>query len=719
MKRFSTETLLFLFFFSIYAFTMSGRIQFGDETEKYRVAQSIVERGDFSFRPTVMRSHVGADGRVYSIYELGQTALVVPLYALGRVVDSFFPQPDANGIGILFVGFLNPLITALTCVVLFWTALAFGFRYRTALTLTVVFGLATVAWAYSKGFTREPLLGLCILLTGLAARRYAQTRAPRFLRAAGVAAGYLVFSKFIQAMVLPFIALYMLATSVAAQKRADATPRAILRASVRALALFALPGMVLVGLQSGYGYLRFGTFYGGIAGSTDPIGNVIRVEVNQSNFVGATLGLLTSAEKSVWLYALPALLFFPAWWVWLKRARNEAWLVAGVILITFISTAMRGDWGGGSNWGPRYLEQITALLIIPIGALLESPKPLIRRLASAALALLFGAGVFVQSIGVFTNDREILDITGARTHLTVALDYLRHGALDSLVLALSPTGFQINPYGALLAALAALCAIALVARGRAGAEPGRGSPHANIALVVVALSVQLGAFVAFVAAPLPQVVAARGNTRFVAGSQFERDGRMCEARALYGLAVEQSSDYAREIVKRLDDLMPRAPGDPFTPEDLMAEVDKPANAQIARDDANSISGTGALRMQAPLGRDAIASATSVWAEVAPNAAYEISGWIRTENVYGGGYAVMTLYEDDGAWGKSRAFDVTSLDETNGWRQFRRPFKTWPTTKRLLLITNLWKTFGTMWVDGVQIASESSASRVAAAPCSTQ
>lgn len=42
---------------------MPGVIQYGDEAEKYLVAQSVIKRLDFSFRPTVMRNEAGAGGR--------------------------------------------------------------------------------------------------------------------------------------------------------------------------------------------------------------------------------------------------------------------------------------------------------------------------------------------------------------------------------------------------------------------------------------------------------------------------------------------------------------------------------------------------------------------------------------------------------------------------------------------------------------------------------
>ncbi len=77
---------------------MSGWIQYGDGVEKYRAAQSMVERHDISFRPTAMRDQIGIGGRTYSIYGLGQTIAQMPLCVLGLLFNAFFPSPDANWI---------------------------------------------------------------------------------------------------------------------------------------------------------------------------------------------------------------------------------------------------------------------------------------------------------------------------------------------------------------------------------------------------------------------------------------------------------------------------------------------------------------------------------------------------------------------------------------------------------------------------------------------
>lgn len=120
MTRVSVSILVFLFLFSIYAFTMSGRIRFCDEGERYLTAQSLVEQRDWSIRiqPDLHRK-IGVDGRNYSSYELGSVLPLVPFYTLGVAVSGLFPSSDSNWVKMLFAGLLNPVITALTAVVLY------------------------------------------------------------------------------------------------------------------------------------------------------------------------------------------------------------------------------------------------------------------------------------------------------------------------------------------------------------------------------------------------------------------------------------------------------------------------------------------------------------------------------------------------------------------------------------------------------------------------
>jgi hypothetical protein len=716
LNHIPTSIVLFLFFFSIYAFTMSGTIQYGDEIEKYRVAQSIVERQDFSFRPTAMRNVAGVSGRTYSIYELGQTLLEVPLYVLGKVIYCFFPLPDVNWITMLVVGFLNPILVALAGVVLFKVCSSLGFRYQTSLVLTILFGFGTILWPYSSGFTREPLLTLLLLLSFYTAYLFKTEANVRWLLAAGIIAGYLVFSKFIHAMVIPFLMLYIAFLILENSERAGADAWGTTVDIARGLGLFVLPALLFLGLQGLYALVRFGSVFSGIAGTRDAPWDWILLLLSQSSPNSAVIGLLLSPEKSIFLYSPPVILLLVAWFKWLEHQKAEALLFLGLIAVEFGAVLGRPDWNGGTWWGPRYLVQITPLLIIPVGILLESSNRVTRKIWWAVATWLFAVGLLVQVVGTFGNVRDYLDIVGKGTSLTGQIDFLRHGALESLVVYLSPDGFpiQVNPYGLLLLLVAALLGLWLIRSLQCG-DVGTTSVRAGLALLVLILLVEFVAFLVWIVAPYPQVLVANGNTKFVAGNLFLADGRRCEAQAMYLLALDRGTMYQRQALERLAELLPRVEGVSIGADDLMHEVEMPDDATVTRDDRVTLLGDGALRISVPSGRDAIVIAVASPFSVQPNQAYEISGWMKTEGVYGSGYAVVTVFEDDGSWGGGRISDLKIMDETHGWQPWWGRVTTLPTTRRLFVKVSLWKTFGTVWVEGIRLAQITNSAPLSASP----
>lgn len=704
MDRIPPTLVLFLFFFSIYAFTMSGNIQYGDEIEKYRVAQSIVDRQEFSFRPTAQRNEIGSGGRTYSIYELGQTIFQVPFYALAKIVHSFFPQPDVNRIGFLIVGFLNPLLTALTCVVLFKTCLVLGFRSKTSLALTLVFGLATIAWPYSRGFTREPLMGLLLLFSFYAVWRFRQTNSIGWLFAVGVAAGYLMFTKLIQGTAVLIFLAYILVLIHRGGKRAGMDPNQMIRAILKGVVLFLFPVMILVALQILYAWARFGTLYSGVGGTKyNPLDWILFL-LPMSEPVVAAVGLLFSLDKSVFLYSLPALLFLVFWFKWFQREREAALVLLALVLGAFVTDISRPDWDGGSWWGPRYLVQITPLLIIPIGVL-ESAENSARRVWKLALILLFAAGFLVSAAGAFSSERDYLDVVGRGTTLTNQIDFLRHGTLDSLVLYLSPVGLpvQINFYGIVLIAVAALCGIWIVRTFRAGTADAPRSARWGLGVLALVLLIQFCALIVWVVAPYGQVLAKKADTAFVAGSSFFGDGRPCEATALYLMAIERGTTYQREALARTEELLPRALGAPIPLSRMIAEMEMPDAVAVEEDRHVTISGNGALKISAPDAGNITARIQAHPFSVLPETLYELSGWVRAENVYGAGFGSLTVSEDDGALNHIRSTDIAAWDETSGWIRFQKTFTTLPTTQRLFVAAWLWRTPGTIWVDDLQIA----------------
>jgi hypothetical protein len=701
LGKIPTAAVLFLLLFSIYAATMSGRILYGDEIEKYRVAQSIVDRHELSFRATAQRNEVGVAGRTYSIYELGQTLVEVPFYAAGRLAFTFFPTADVDWIGQLFVGWLNPLLTALTAVLLYLTCVDLGFRRRTAMALALVFGLATIAAPYVKGFTREPLLSLLLLSSVFALVRFEKTNLDRWMLTAGVAAGYLVFSKFIHAVVIPCLIGYLLAVVWQRQQVNCPKRRDLVAPMLRALFIFLLPAIVFLMVQSLYGIARFGTPFGGIAGTRyNPFDWILYV-MSGARPAEAIMGLLFSPEKSVFLYSPPVLLGAVAWFEWVRVRKKQALLFLALGIVEFASAVTRLDWDGGSWWGPRYLVQVMPLGVIPIAALEGSRR--FRRALPTLVALVASAGLFVQIVGSSGQMRDYMDATGQRITLVGQLDFLRHGAFDSLVFYFNPAGFQVNPYGLVLVLVGLGAAAVIVSQFQSDTVGIAGWSWRNALLLSIVVLIEVAAFIAWVVAPYSEIRTAQGNGKFVAGNVFLADGRTREAAAMYGLALDYGSAYQLEASERLEELTGRARGDAFSAYDLMRQVEAPENAVLTADRSVVLKGEASLKLAVPGEQDDTISTMSDWIPALPGATYEVSGWLKTENIYGSGYGVVSVYEDNGVWQNPRKADVMAMDETGGWSLFRKRITTQPTTRRFLISVGLWNTYGTLWLDDLELA----------------
>lgn len=704
LEKIPASVVVFLFFISIYSITLSGRIQYGDESEKYRVAQSIVERGEFSFRPTVVRNVVGRGGETYSIYELGESLVQVPFYAFGKWIDFLFPLPDVNQLGSLFVGLMNPLVTALTCVLFFNCCHILGYSRRTGLALTLVFGLATAAWPYSKGFTREPLLALFLLLSFYAVQRFQRTTSALWLLMAGLALGSLVFTKLIQGTAIPILWVYVLVLVVQKENQVGRNIRRTLWIAAKDSVILLLPFVVFLSLQAAYSMARFGTVYSGLGGTKfNPIDWILSL-LPLSEPIVASVGLLFSPEKSFFLYSPPAILFLIAWYEWFRKDRRLAFLFLALVGAAFGTVIARPDWDGGTWWGPRYLIQITPFLIFPLG-ILESSGQTAKRFWKALLVILSGVGLVVQLAGAFTNSRDYLDTMGLGITLGGAIDFLRHSALDSIVVYLSPQGFpiQVNPYGIVLAGFSVLLGAWVLRLMRTAGFGNSGSNRVGTVVATLVLLVEFAAFITWIVAPYTQVISHQANTLFVAANSLLDDHRTCEASALYRIAIERSTEFQPQALARLGQLDHRPRGTLIAAGDLLAEVENPNNARVEEDDSITITRDGSFYASAAEGADVIARGHANPIPVLPNTTYQVFGWIKTEDIYGEGFGAVTVYEDNGAFLKARGTDIVVEDETHGWTQFQRTFTTLPTTQRLFIAAGLWKSFGTVWVDGLTIA----------------
>jgi hypothetical protein len=701
-RHVSAIMLLFLFFFSLYMVTMSGAIHYGDEMEKYRVAQSIIERGDFTFRPTAQRNVIGISGRTVSGYELGQTLIEVPFYVLGKLAYTIFPVTDSNWLTMLWVGLLNPVITALVLVLFFKTARLLDFRFTVSFGLALVLGLSTIIFPYSRSFTREPLLTLFLLLALYTSFQFSKTFAQRWLLLTGLTLGYLVFTKFIHGVVIPVFLLYLLIVISQREQQRGTSTAQTWTAILRGVLVVISPGILFLIAQMLYAFVRFGNLTSGLGGlPSNPIDVIIRL-LPLATPLEATLGLLFSLDKSIFLYSPPIILGLVGWWRWWRIQPREALFALALVLVEFIPVTWRWDWAGGTWWGPRYLVQITPLLVLPLGFLFDSNRPAQKKW----LWMLSGLAVIgfpIQVVGALVNDRDYLDVTGLGSTLLGQVGFLSRGAFDSLVLYLSPEGFpvRINPFGILLIAVILFLAGLIVVRWRQG-EEAYASWRANGVFLTGILLIEAFGFITWIVAPYSQVVAIKGDTRYVAANNFLAEGKQCEAIGFYAQALARETHYQAQAAARLEQLWQPAQGKRIPISNPTMWIDAEGEASFEEDSAITITGNGSFRFFAPADKDASVSIAPAPLPAVPNAAYELSGWVKSLAIYGSGYGFVSIFEDDGNWGKGRTTDVRAMDETSGWQLFRKTITTLPTTRRLFVKMGLYKTYGTFWVDGIQL-----------------
>lgn len=697
--RVSTGILIFLFFFSIYSLTMTGRIRFGDEGERYLTAQSLVERQDLSIRvqPDLHRK-IGVDGRNYSSYELGSILPLVPFYALGKLVSMFSGSIDPNQVEMLITGLFNPAVTALTAVVLYGFCLALDYSAALSWLCTMLYGLASIAWPYSKAFEREPLLGFCLLLSTFAIYQFRRYRQSRWFWTAGLGIAFLIFGKLANVILLPFFAGYFLIVIYEMRKTRSITQ--ILWTCI----LFGAPTAVLIGVQGVSNQIRFGSFTDiGLSGTW---GNPISY-FGLSNLVAGLGGMLFSPGKSIFLYSVPALLSVPAWFPFFKQHKLEAVLTGLLISATLIFNAMNVNWEQPSWWGPRYLVPVIPLFLLPVGALVSRSRGMAKRVWLFLMVAAGAIGICIQLIAAFVDDREYLDVTASGIDLPGAIEFLRHGAFESLVFYRSPVGFpfDINPFGIAAGLVAAFLIVWITSRFRSNAVDFRFSRLDLLVLVLIVLF-ELGSLFLWIVGPYPQVLAAQGNTKLVAGDLFLADNRTMEAYALYLIALDRGTTFPQRAVAQLETINPPSRGLALSTDDLMAALEVEDGMSIRRDDTITLSGEGALRISiAPRRGSANATAISIPIPVQPNTVYELSGWMKTEGVYGDGYAVVSLREDNGTWGNALGTDIAATNESGGWHPFRKTITTQPTTRRVFVASGLWKTFGTVWVEGLELAEK--------------
>ncbi len=394
MRTVQTAAALMATLFFLYVATARAYFVYGDDIQMYYVAQSIVERGDFSMplagpANAMVPGIVGRDGRRYSWFGIGQSLAAIPFYALGKitaplidtvpVVDKYGNVRTSSSTFALFL--LNAAVSASICATFLLVVVELGGSQRTAAFLGIVLGVGTMIWHYSTMFLSEPLTGLGIIVSIYALVTYSRRAGRIRLAASGFALGMAVATRSMNAiLVIPFL-VYLLLTG-----RQD--PRKMLRS----ITIWFFPVLAWAGVIGYYNYARFGSAlesgYGRVA-----------FMFNTPLLTGA-YGLLLSPGRGVLEYNPALILALVGGVVFWNRTwwRTPAvWLAASVAGTYIILYSLWFQWWGGGVWGPRFLVPVIPLLLLGAVPLVEEARASRTRFA---IAVCFAVSAFIQIVSV-------------------------------------------------------------------------------------------------------------------------------------------------------------------------------------------------------------------------------------------------------------------------------------------------------------------------------
>ncbi|MDI6892704.1 MAG: hypothetical protein QMD08_06970 [Actinomycetota bacterium] len=376
--------LILVFFVALYVLTAQGSIQSLDGQIMYELTESLAERGSVAIsNPAGVE---GIDGRLYSKYGIGQSIAVIPLYLIGKVILLFF-NPGFGGTYVtkFMTSMFNPIVTALTCLLLFLFGLKLDYSVRTSLALSFVYGLGTMAWPYSQTFFSEPFTALMLLLSFYAVLSYRKTGAivscrgeGRWLLWAGLSLAIAVLTRMAALIAVPILALYVLLISKEkGWSRAFKNLARVLSPLIPVFVFLGFYNAYRFGnpLQAGYGMESF----------TNPL------------FVGL-YGFLFSSGKSVFLYNPILILSVVSLIYFYRKYRDEAIGFSLMALIYVIFYAMWAGWDAWW-WGPRYLLVVIPFLVLPLGVFLEGNWAIsLKRVLAVLLALGFIVQIYALPV---------------------------------------------------------------------------------------------------------------------------------------------------------------------------------------------------------------------------------------------------------------------------------------------------------------------------------
>lgn len=374
---------LIIFILSLYMITAS-MIHHSDQSAlRYDVTENVVEKHDLSVSNG--NGVQGKDGRYYSYYGLGSSALAVPFYVIGKVVGGA-SQP--------LIYFMQLMFGAVTVSVIFLFCVSLGYSLRSSLVAALFYGVGSMAWPLAKQPFEHVTETLFVVLSVYYLYQFSLRNKIIHLVLSAVCFGISLNIRLTSLLIVPSLFI----VGVVPNSKCVYEKKCI-KTIAKHMFVYSLVVLPFVFLVFWYNYYRFGSIY-------ETGFQLIARKTGIDFFSGTNLltglrGFLLSPGKGIFYYSPVAILFFPAIIPFYRRHPKIAssFILAILAYILFLSKNIywHGDW----CWGPRYLLAILPFLIIPSVEILEPKKNFaIPFRWKTLIYVIFAIGVIIQLAAV-------------------------------------------------------------------------------------------------------------------------------------------------------------------------------------------------------------------------------------------------------------------------------------------------------------------------------
>ncbi len=417
---------LFCVLAGIYLLTSGGHTYSYDEETMFGLTESLVERGSLVVPTcgncTVLRSIPMPEGRNYSRYGPVQSLVAIPPYLIGRALAG--GDDAARWFTTRFAAtLLTALVTAWIGALLYALVRQLGATHGAALVTALLYGLGTQTWPRAKTFFADPLTTLLILGgvycwwrldnptgTGAVARVREMTG---WAAGLGLLCGVSVGVKFGAGIILLPFGVAGAASLWRVWRTHGLTPRGLV--TIAGGAVLAVAGPLL--LVAWYNWVRFGspteTGYGG-----REVG-----AVQGGDWWAGFSGIMLSPGKGLFVFSPVVILGLLSFWPFARRHRRAALLVGALIVLHIAFYARVPQWDAGTSWGPRYLDFIVPLCLLPLPwglAWLAGCGRALRLTLVTLAGALVALALVVQLLSVLVNfDTGYNAVTDGRRYWTV------------------------------------------------------------------------------------------------------------------------------------------------------------------------------------------------------------------------------------------------------------------------------------------------------------